>query len=781
MTCVSVSALCEFAARTGSLEFRYTPAPSAIEGIAGHRAVQERRPDPYVAEYPLRGECEGLEIAGRVDGYYANVQDCYLEEIKTHRGKLTRIGPGKRALHWAQLKVYGALFCRHNQRTSVNLKLTYFEVRREEESCEEICCEADELWDFLINLCTQYRAWLDQEAMHRQQRDAALQSLRFPFPDFRHGQRALSETVFKAVNNACSLLLQAPTGIGKTLGVLFPALHAMPVQQLDRVFYLTCRNTGKNLALDGLQHIVRTQDNEVPLRVLELSSLEASCDHPEAACHGDSCPLALGFFDRLPTARAEAVNHRFLDSRTLRDIARRHQICRYYLAQEMAHWCDVVVADVNHYFDQHALLHALTQQYEWRVVPVVDEAHNLIDRARSMYSLRLSEASLLYTIRKPPTALRKPLGQLEAAWRELIKPFLELDEQQPHYRLDEVPDGLNDSLYGLIAAITEYLSDNHRARDIQEVLFSALGFLRLAESFGDHSLCTLGFEQATQGQQQMTGSGVLSIDNLIPADHIAERLKAAHAVVLFSATLHPAQYYRDLLGMPVTTRWQDIPSPFQPSQIDLRIVTDISTRLDRRDHSLPALAARIQRQYETAPGNYLVFLSSLAYVDAFYDFCRIHLPTLRIRRQHSGMSNAQRKEFIDFVSDSTPGVGVCVLGGIFGEGIDLPGDKLIGVFVATLGLPPNDDNREYLKNILEQRYGQGYNYAYLYPAMTKVIQAAGRLIRTPEDRGVIELIDDRYRLPAIRALLPAWWSPIPSGQKSVSAAPSHYPGGEARG
>ncbi len=783
MNSVSVNALCEFAARTGSLEFRYTPAPSAVEGIVGHRTVQERRPDPYVAEYPLRAECEGLEVSGRVDGYYANVRDCYLEEIKTHRGKLTRIGPGKRALHWAQLKVYGALFCRQTSRADIRLRLTYFEVRREEESHDDEILEADELWAFLTELCKRYRLWLAQEQAHRSARDNALKMLQFPFAGFRAGQRLLSETVYKALHGGNSLLLQAPTGIGKTLGVLFPALHALPVQQLDRVFYLTCRNTGKSLALDGMRRIVEAQSEPVPIRVLELSALEASCDHPEAACHGDSCPLANGFFDKLPAAREEAIACGFLDADALRTIARRHSLCRYFLAQEMAHWCDVVVADVNHYFDQHALLYALTQQNNWRVVPLVDEAHNLIDRARAMYSIRLSEAALLYTIRKPPAALRKPLGQLESAWRELIKPYLEQEDTAPHYRLEDVPDVLNDALYGLIAAITEYLSDNHRARDIQEVLFTALGFLRLAESFGDHSLCTLGFEHAARGQQNMTGSGVLSIDNLIPADHIAERFKTAHAVVLFSATLNPAQYYRDLLGMPVDTRWQDVPSPFNSQQIDLRLVTNISTRLDRRDRSLPLLAARVKRQCSAVPGNYLVFLSSLAYVDAFYDYCRLHFPELRIRRQHSAMTNAQRREFIAYVSDAQPGIGICVLGGIFGEGIDLPGEQLIGVFIATLGLPPNDENREYLKNILEQRYGNGYNYAYLYPAMTKVVQAAGRLIRTPEDRGVIELIDDRYRLPGITALLPHWWqvSSSPVAQEIVRPTAGDQPTGEAGG
>ncbi len=764
MTKVSVSSLCEFAARTGGLEFRYTPAPSAEEGISGHRTVQERRPDPYIAEHPLSGECEGLIVGGRVDGYYASVQDSYLEEIKTHRGNVNRIGPGKRAMHWAQLKVYGALFCRLQQRASVRLRLTYFEVKKEEESYEEEECEAGDLWAYLSALCRDYAQWLEREYVHRQARDNALRGLELPFTEFRGGQRLMSESVYKAIATETSLLLQAPTGIGKTVGVLFPALHAMPVQQLDRLFYLSVRNTGKSLALDGLRQIVNHQSELLPIRVLELSSLEQSCDHPEAACHGDSCPLANGFFDKLGAARDEAVKLQVLDVSALTSIARKHDLCRYFLAQEMAHWSDVVVADVNHYFDQHALLHALTVQNEWRVVPLVDEAHNLIDRARSMYSIQLSEAALLYTVRKPPAALQKPLALLESAWNDLVKPSLKREEFVADERSlvikdiqEDVPEALNDALYALIAAITDYLSDNHRAKDIQEVLFTAIGFLRLAESFGEHSLCTLSFESSPGWRAKITGSAVLAIDNLIPADHLAERFKAAHSVVLFSATLSPANYYRDLLGMPLDTVFEDIPSPFVREQIDLRLITNISTRMDRRTDSLPLLAQRIAAQHERQPGNYLVFLSSLSYAHALYDYMAKHHPELNLQCQRPAMTTLQRQEFIRQLSDDKPAIGICVLGGVFGEGVDLPGEKLIGVFVATLGLPPNDDNREQLKEVLETRYGEGYNYAYLYPAITKVIQAAGRLIRTPTDRGIIELIDDRYRHAHIRKLLPAWW------------------------
>lgn len=760
MTQVSVKNLCEFAARTGSLEFRYTPAPTAEEGITGHITVQNRRPDPYIAEYPLKGECEGIDIAGRVDGYYANQQECFLEEIKTHRGNIERIGPGRRAMHWAQLKVYGALFCLRDKRDEVMLRLTYFEVRREEEVHDDILFSAGELFDYLRQLCRRYALWADSEACHRHARDTALGQLTFPHSDFRTGQRALSETVYKAISTETSLLLQAPTGIGKTVGVLFPAMMAMPSQHLDRLFFLTCRNTGRKLGLEGVGTILAAQHSAPPIRVLELSSREAACDHPDRACHGESCPLAEGFFDRLDAARAEAVQQPILSQQALRDIAGNHGICRYFLALEMARWCDIVIGDVNHYFDQFALLYSLSQQHNWQVVPLVDEAHNLIDRARSMYSIVLSEAETLYTIAKAPAPLRQPLNDLEAAWQALVKPYLDEhcdDTLRRAFFLDTVPEGLNTALYSLIAAITDYLSDHPTAADIQHVLFTALGFLRLADSFGDHSLCTLEFEMTPVDGGRLRGSARLKIDNLIPADHLKDRFIDANSTVLFSATLAPENYHRDLLGMPFNTHFVDIESPFHRRQIDLRLVTYISTRRDHRHRSLAPIGRRLADQYHRQPGNYLVYLSSFSYLGALHDHLASEYPQLRLIQQRSGMTPGEREQFIAEVSDPRPSIGLAVLGGVFSEGIDLPGDQLIGVFVATLGLPPHDELHEVLRERLEQRYGDGYGYTYLYPGMQKVIQAAGRLIRTPEDRGVIELIDDRFRRREVQAMLPRWW------------------------
>ncbi|KXS51943.1 MAG: DNA excision repair protein ERCC-2, partial [Marinobacter sp. T13-3] len=350
---VAVRTLCEFAARTGDLDFRYTPAPSAEEGIAGHQALQARRGYGYKSEYLLTGECLGIRLSGRADGYHPHKNR--LEEIKTHRGDVSRIREHQRALHRAQLRAYGALLCRQENWKSVELALVYYDTGRDKETEQTETATAAELWQELETLCGLYKAWAEQEAHHREQRDARLATLTFPFPDFRPRQRQLAETVYKNSVKGADLLLEAPTGLGKTLGTLFPALMAMPKAGQDRVFYLTCRNTARQLALDGVEKLRSAQaGNEPwPLRTLELVAKDDACEHPDKACHGESCPLAKGFFDRLPDARAEAVQSKEpLNQANLAKIAAGHDICPYFLAQEMARWCDLVIGDVNRLFDQ---------------------------------------------------------------------------------------------------------------------------------------------------------------------------------------------------------------------------------------------------------------------------------------------------------------------------------------------------------------------------------------------------------------------------------------------
>ncbi|WP_206060472.1 ATP-dependent DNA helicase [Nitrincola alkalilacustris] len=769
---VAVRTLCEFAARSGDLDHRYTPSPTAQEGIEGHGRVTRRRDHHYQSERLISGECEGLELKGRADGFDP-VKRC-LEEIKTHRGDLSRISAAQQALHWAQLRVYGALLCAEAGFDTIELALIYFDIGRDHETRLTDIASAQELWQQLENLCHAYRHWAEQEAAHRLARDTQLTSLRFPFADFREGQRALSENVYKAILSQRHLMLEAPTGLGKTLGTLYPALMAMPRSKQDRLFFLTARNTGRQLALESIQQLQRSQSEPVTLRVLELTAREQACEHPTFACHGESCPLAKGFFDRLPAARASAAASSVpLDRETLRQIALAHQICPYYLGQEMARWCDLVVADVNHFFDQYALLHALTRQNEWRVTLLIDEAHNLITRARGMYSINLHQQQLLEIKREATVvqkealkaALKKPLQRMARQWNQLIKDAAEAgslgEDAAPSTWLATIPEGFSQSLQGLASAITDYLTEAAADARLQQLMFEALAFVKLLETLDDHSICELSREGR--------GKAVLSIHNLIPADFLQPRFSQTHSCILFSATLSPPLYYRDLLGLPDTTHCQSVGSPFSAGQLQVRIESRISTRYTHRNASVQPIADLIAEQYQQQPGNYLIYCSSFAYLDAIQQAVAQLAPDIPIWCQTRRMAEQDRRDFLAQFREEGRGVGFAVLGGVFGEGIDLPGKRLIGAMIATLGLPPYSPLQEILKQRLQQRFGShapagshnrnqtGYLYAYLYPGLQKVIQAAGRVIRTPEDCGTIILIDDRFNRPEVKQLLPTWW------------------------
>ena len=744
---VSVRTLCEFAARRGDLDLRYTPAPSSEEGIAGHGAVQSTRGPRYQSEKPMAGQCGSLLVSGRADGW--DPIKGRLEEIKTHRGDLSRVREAQRHLHRAQLRVYGALLCREEKRKDVELALIYYDLSKDKETPIIETATAETLWQELEQLCALYAGWAEQEQAHELARNQSLAALTFPFADFRPQQRALSETVYVNSVRSQSLLLEAPTGLGKTMGALFPALKAMPVAKQDRLFYLTSRNTARQVAIEAVQALSAAQAEPLRIRTLELVAKDHACEHPDKACHGDSCPLAKGFFDRLPEARQAAANHEgVLTQGTLARIAADSQICPYFLAQEMARWCDFVAADVNRMFDQSALLHALIRQNDWKTGLLIDEAHNLVDRARGMYSVTLGQRRLLRTKKQAPTSLKSGMNGVARAWQALIREQAP-EVGEPPVNLTKLPASLTGALNRLVSAIGDYLADNPPDLALQELLFECLAFIRLADVFGDHSLCEL----ARPGR----GDARLSIQNLIPADFLAPRFEAAQSTLLFSATLSPGEYYRDLLGLPDDTLFRSLPAPFNADQLQVYFTPDISTRKPDRERSLTPIAQLIARQYREKPGNYLAFFSSFAYLNQVSDALADSAPDIPQRVQRSGMSGPQRQEFLDAFSEDSEGVAFAVLGGIFSEGIDLPGKRLIGAFVATLGFPPFDNWHEILRQRLEQRFQAGHAYTYLIPGMQKVVQAAGRVIRTQEDKGVIWLIDDRFLQSGIRELLPRWW------------------------
>ena len=719
---VAVRALCEFTARAGDLDLRFTPAPTGLEGMAGHAAVTARRGPAYETEVALSGQHEGLLVRGRADGYDPVANQ--LEEIKTYRGRLDSVRDNHRAVHWAQARVYGHLLCQARGLDSLRVALVYFNVVTEEETVLVETHEAPALAAFFREQCARFLAWAAAELEHRQARDAALEQLAFPHGEFRAGQRDLAVAAYRTARDGGCLMAQAPTGIGKTLGTIFPLLKASPGAGLDKIFFLAAKSPGRGLALEALE-TVNAQPAAPGLRVLDLQAREA------------------------------ALAHARLDAATVAAAAREHQVCPYYLSQELIRWSDVVVGDYNYYYDATAMLYAMTQAYQWKVAVLVDEAHNLVDRARRMYTGELDQASLAAARYAAPKALKKSLDGLQRSWNALNK-----KQAERYQAYDDVAAGVLAAVQKAVGAIMDHMAESPLPQDdpVLAFYFEALQFMRLAEQFGSHALFDVTLSDASAAGAK-TRPSVLCVRNVIPAPYLAARYAAAHATVLFSGTLSPQQFYRDTLGLPAATPWLDVAAPFQAEQLAVRVVGNVSTRYRDRERSLAPIVELIARQYEERPGNYLGFLSSFDYLRQVADLMRERHPSVPIWLQTPGMDEAGRAAFLARFTETGQGVGFAVLGGAFSEGVDLPGKRLIGAFIATLGLPQVNPVNENMKRAMDQRYGvdKGYDYTYLYPGMQKVVQAAGRVIRTEHDVGTVHLIDDRYRRAKVRGLLPGWW------------------------
>jgi DNA excision repair protein ERCC-2 len=762
---IAVRELVEFTAKQGDLDLRFTPAPSAQEGIEGHKLVQSRRPAGYQCEISLQANYRQLHVRGRADGYDAAQNQ--LEEIKTCRGDISLMPDNQRALHWAQCRIYGHLWLAAKEATLppendiLRLALVYFDIDSEKEIVYFENHNRASLALYFQTQCELFLCWAEQELAHRQQRDSALSTLAFPWPEFRHGQRELAAAVYNAQRKACCLMVQAPTGIGKTIATLFPALKACPTQGIDKVFFLTAKTSGRQVALDALQTL-----DAAPLRVLELVARDKACEHPELACHGQSCPLANGFYDRLPAARSAALTLMpagtlMLDQARLREAALQHQVCPYYLSQEMSRWADLIVADYNYFFDISAMLYGLTRQNQWRVSLLIDEAHNLLNRGRSMYSAELDQARFHQARRQLPPALKKTFTQVQRHWKALIqesksenkpesKPDTTSDTGADYQALESPPKALLQALQHATGQIADHMVDQPRALapEILNFFFDAHLFIRLSELFDQHSIIDL----TRQGK-----NAVLNLRNLIPAPFLRERFASCHASTLFSATLGPSEFYRDTLGLPEDCHWVEIDSPFERQQLEIHLVRHISTRYHERQHSLGALVQLMEQQYQRQPGNYLAFLSSFEYLEQVAERFRQHAPDVPVWQQTKHMDEGARQAFLGRFTQNGQGIGFAVLGGNFGEGIDLPGARLIGAFITTLGLPQFNPVNEIIMQRMHSQFGQGYAYAYLYPGLQKVVQAAGRVIRSPTDQGTLYLIDDRFTRPEVQALLPKWW------------------------
>lgn len=747
---VSVKALTAFAAKGGSLDRKFTPGPTALEGIEGHKQVATRRPDNYQTEISLSIQYQDLLIRGRADGY--NPDNHCIEEIKTFYGDFEKIPENHRQLHWAQAKMYGWMLCTKEACDDVSLALVYFHLGDQKEYRLEEKFTAVELESYCRDLAEKYYCWQQQINERLEKLHAWIERLQFPYGEMHPSQRQMAEAVYKSAATGRVLLAEAPTGTGKTLAGIFPAIKAFNKTPIDKIFYLTAKTTGKQLALENLQ-LIATDSNSTPLRVLELTAQEKSCLEPDKRCAGDSCPFALDFYTKLGTARQEAYEISILDKNALAKLAHQFQICPFYLSMEMSRWVDIVVADFNYYFDTTALLFGLTNEFNWHPYLLVDESHNLLDRGRQMYSASLNRGLLLGAKHHAPGKIKKALDRINRIWRELLK-SLEFKEDQLTL-LQTLPDKFPLALVEFANQYIELLQHqpDHPIQNtpVQEFFFEVLNYQVIYELINE--------DYCIDMQNPDSKNEILTLRNLIPAQLLAERLALAHSACFFSATLHPTSFYQTLLGLPEDTVCMQVASPFQAEQLEVRIADKLSTRYRDRSSAITPICNIVKKQLETHSGNALIFFSSYEFLQKVETELVTTISELDVKiiTQSRKMSEDDRQEFIQQFTMHNNILGLAVLGGAFSEGIDLPGDALKGVFIATLGLPQVNPINEYMRQYFQEEFLQGYNFTYLYPGIQKVIQAAGRVIRTTKDKGYVWLLDERFAQSEIKKLLPDWW------------------------
>lgn len=757
---IGIRQLVEFMLRTGSIDSRFTGFDRANEGARIHRRLQKAAGPGYSAEVALRAEREAggvcFLLEGRADGIFTDEDGItVIDEIKTTTVPSEAITADMQPVHWAQGQVYAAIWAAQEGLDEVKVRLTYYQVDEEKALYFIRSFTAAELADFLQKLLSRYAPWARQAAEWKALRDDSLQALRFPYPSYRAGQRAMAGAVYKTCKQGGRLLCQAPTGIGKTMSVLFAALKAMGGGYGSRVFYLTARTTAREAAENALARL-RLFDGGLRLRSVSLTAKDKVCLCEKRECTPEHCPYANGYYDRIKTALADALTLDTYTRPVLEALAKKHTVCPFELGLDLALWCDVIVGDYNYLFDPVVRLERFFEGGRAGQEPLflVDEAHNLPARARDMYSASLEKSRLLAAKR----ALGKQKGRAKTALGRVNEAFLAWQKtcaDAPGHTLfiKEAQESFNRLLARAASPLEDWL-DEHRQGETHDIVleayFALRGYLRTAEWYDERYVTQISaFGREVRVQQ-------LCLD---PGRFVDASLALGRAAVLFSATLAPPGYYKDLLGCQNAPA-AALPSPFAAGHFGLYCAGDVSTKYQDRTATLGRVAEYLHALAAGRAGNYLAFFPSYAYLEqACQKFCA-DWPDMDTIVQTPGMTEEQKADFLARFAEcpAKPLLGFAVLGGVFGEGVDLAGSRLIGAAVVGVGLPQVNPLQDLLRDYFEKTRGSGFAYAYQYPGMNKVLQAAGRVIRTASDKGAVLLLDERFCRNDYRSLFPAHWS-----------------------
>ena len=771
---ISVKDFVEFCWRSGNLSRNAKQSsPSALEGQMAHKKVQNQWPDQYQKEINIEKEFSTkhyqLQLKGRIDGLLQERSSLSIFEIKTVLEHFHVHDQAEKQQHIHQAKVYAYLTLQKlpasHRPSNITISIIYYSILKTQKIAEHHQFSQIDIEDFFQAGMDRFINWLDQYHYHLVQRNTSAQNLKFPYPEFRSGQWHFSAHVYQAIKRKSSLLAQAPTGTGKTISTLFPSIKAYS-DHADKLVYLTAKKSGRISAEKAAQKIL---SSGARIKCLTLSSLEDSCFCDQNHSDQSQCPYDKDFYNRLSKARQCLFEHDLFDLKTLRSIAQQHQLCPYYLAKNLLPWIDLLICDYNQVFSpSQNILNQLTRD-ALNTVLLVDECHNLIDRGRRLYSAALSRSELIGFLKLADEILSANGNYgITAKNKLLLKNFDQYAQFESAQKTIEQPPSdyfisQLDEIFRLVyrqsvAPQTSLFANTENVKH-QQVIYSVANFILIAKLWGPNfkTIISPTVSDDVTSKQNFC----VTLFCLDPSPQLRDKITLFTSKIFFSATLTPIELYPKQLGLPEESRIISIPSPFPTQNLNTVVISHLNTRYKYRQQSIDQIIEYIATTIQQNNGNYFVIFPSYNYLAIGAELFRRRFPDIEIYTQQNNMGNEEKNKFLATLEhkekETSARAYFIVMGGSFAEGIDLPGDQLIGCIIVGVGLPKICLERNLIRDYFDQLKLNGFAFSYEIPGITRVLQAAGRLIRTEEDRGVLVLIDDRYKLDRYSKLLPNHW------------------------
>ncbi len=751
---LSVGELVDFVYCEKDLESGFRSRKKAVRGVALHRERQKTLSgkDGFEAEVLLQCDFyyEGrtFTIRGKPDGIYRESGTAVIEEIKTGDVKVSEREEGSLERHMAQAKCYAFIFSKIHGEEKMKIVLTYI-GEKGEITQEEHFFSRDELENFFLETFSKYYRWIVFGEKRRKARDDSLRDVSFPHGSFRKGQENFSKCIIEAAQASKTLYVRAPTGIGKTAAAVFGAVKALEENMTEKIFYLTAKNTTKEIVRKTLNLF---RDRGVDIKSVVITAKSRICFMGFEVCDTEHCPYAKGYYGKVREAVLDVLeNEDLLDEKKISEYAEKHEICPFEFSLDVSNYCDFVVCDYNYLFDPQVFLRRYFTEGTGEYIFLVDEAHNLPDRARDMFSAQLKLSFF--------TDVKYFLDDeiLEGCVEAIEDLFLELKNKLPEegFWVQKEPIEEIIELLGAFAdACGFWLERNYGKKKHEKVLdlfFLAGLYLKITEYYGKNYVTYIKHEG---------NDIVLKQFCLDPSENIRNVLKKGKSAVFFSATLEPVEYYRDVLGGDINSVILELESPFPKKNLEVIIAPFLSTKYASRDFSLKGVCSVLNSLSLSKKGNYIAFFPSYAYLEKALTLFEREYPETKTVFQKPQMAETQKIKFLkSFTKTGKKGImGFAVMGGVFSEGIDLEGEKLSGAVIVGVGLPKICFELDIIREYFEAKLEAGFEFAYMYPGMNKVLQAAGRVIRTEKDRGVIILVDQRFSQERYLSLFPPEWS-----------------------